>query len=62
MTESEKLAHKYFIEETGKAKENILHIAYNVEKYTDEEFSRLLHVELTRYDDCRRMAEYYDKL
>ena len=62
MTVNERIAQRYFIEETGKAKENILNIAYNVEKYTDEEFSKLLHVELTRYDDCRRMIEYYNKL
>ena len=62
MTMNEKKAHKYFIEEAKIAKEDILYLAYNVEDYTDEEFSKLLHVDLTRYDDCRRMIEYYNKL
>lgn len=60
MTRNEKLAHEYFISETKKAKSNIIRVVKNEANFTEEEFSKCLHVELMRFDDCRKMRDYYD--
>lgn len=60
MTINETLACEYFTNEAEKTKQSILEFVERAENYTDEEFSRILHIELKRFDDCRKMIEYYE--
>ena len=59
MTDNEKLAVDYFKGEMNKVKNNMSSILINQSNMTDEEFSRYMHTELTRYDKCKKMIEYY---
>ena len=59
MTDNEKLAVDYFKGEMNKVKNNMNSILRNQSNMTDEEFSRYMHTELTRYDKCKRMIDYY---
>lgn len=59
MTENEKLAEKYFEDEMNKAQKNMLCILKNKSHMTDDEFSRMMRIELTRYDKCKNMRDYY---
>ena len=59
MTDNEKLAVDYFKGEMSKVKNNMNSILRNESNMTDEEFSRCMHTELTRYDKCKRMIDYY---
>ena len=59
MTDNEKLAVDYFKGEMNKVKNNMRNILRNQSNMTDEEFIRYMYTELTRYDKCRRMIDYY---
>lgn len=59
MTENEKLAAEYFEHEKYKAQNNMLSILRNKSQMTDDEFSRMMHVELARYDTCKEIRDYY---
>ena len=59
MTDNEKLAVDYFKGEMNKVKQNMKNILSNQSYMTDDEFSRCMYTELTRYDKCKRMIEYY---
>lgn len=59
MTENEKLATEYFEHEMYKAQNNMFSILRNKSQMTDDEFSRMMHVELVRYNNCKEMRDYY---
>ena len=59
MTENEELAVKYFDYEMYKTQKNMLNILRNKSRMTNNEFSRKMHTELIRYDNCKDMREYY---
>lgn len=59
MTENEMTAVYYFNYEMDKAKKNMFKILRNESQMTDDEFSKYMHTELTRYNDCKEMRDYY---
>lgn len=59
MTPNEKNAVTYFNNEMDKTKKNMLKILRNESQMTDDEFSKYMFTELTRYDRCRYMRDYY---
>ena len=59
MTPNEKSAVTYFNYEMDKNKKNMLKILRNESQMTDDEFSKYMHTELTRYDKCKEMRDYY---
>ena len=59
MTDNEKLVVDYFKGEMNKVKHNMKNILRKQSYMTDEEFSRYMHIELIRYDKCKKMIDYY---
>ena len=59
MTENEMLATEYFEHEMYKTQNNMFCILRNKSQMTDDEFSKMMHTELTRYDKCKEMRDYY---